>query len=98
MTLAATPSPVPVSSVQDPAATLATPAMKRAAEEFESVFLGQILRGLTEGLSGPGLLGSSDDPFATMLQDEYAKLISRSGGIGLADGIMREMLKMQEAA
>ncbi len=41
---------------------------------------------------------SSDDPFATMLQDEYAKLISRSGGIGLADGIMREMLKMQEAA
>ena len=32
-----------------------------------------------------------------MLQDEYAKLISRSGGIGIADAVLREMLKMQEA-
>jgi Rod binding domain-containing protein len=68
--------------------------MGRVAAEFESVFLSQILRGMTQGLAGGGTDG--DDPFGSMLQDEYAKLISRSGGIGLADSILREMLKMQE--
>jgi Rod binding domain-containing protein len=84
----------------DPAAEAATPAMRAAAEEFESVFLGQIMRGLTAGLTGRGLAGGGgdDDPFASMLQDEYAKLISRSGGIGLGDAVLREMLKIQEAA
>ena len=77
----------------------ATPAMRRAAEEFEGVFLAQVLRGLTQGLTGPGLLGNGeDDPFAAMLQDEYGKLISRSGGVGVADAVLRELLKGQEAA
>lgn len=75
-----------------------TEQMERVAAEFESVFLSQILNGMTQGLAGAGLSGDQDNPFASMLQDEYAKLISRSGGIGLADSILREMLKMQEAA
>ena len=83
----------------EPARQTATPEMRRAAEEFEGVFLAQVLRGLTQGLTGPGLLGNGDDdPFAAMLQDEYAKLISRSGGVGVADAVLREMLAGQEAA
>jgi flagellar protein FlgJ len=71
--------------------------IRRTAQEFESVFIGQILHGLMEGLSGTGVLGTGkDDVYASMIQDEYAKLISRSGGIGVADAVMREMLKMQE--
>lgn len=76
----------------------ASAEMERVATEFEGVFLTQILRGMTQGLAGAGTSTDPDDPFASMLQDEYAKLISRSGGIGLADAILREMLKMQEAA
>jgi flagellar protein FlgJ len=77
----------------------ATPELRRAAEEFEAVFLSQILRGLTEGLTGSGpLSGGGDDPYAAMLQDEHARLISRSGGIGIADAVLREMLKAQEVA
>jgi hypothetical protein len=30
--------------------------------------------------------------------DEYGKLISRSGGLGIADQVKREMLKIQEVA
>jgi peptidoglycan hydrolase FlgJ len=90
---AATGAAVPV----DAALARATPEMREAAEEFEAVFLGQILRGVTEELTGPGPLGrGEDDPFAAMLQDEYAKLISRSGGIGVADAVLREMLRAQE--
>lgn len=75
-----------------------TPAMRRAAEEFESVFLAEMLRGLTAGLTGDGPLGGGeDDPFAGMLRDEHARLISRSGGIGLADFVLREMLETRGA-
>ena len=74
-----------------------TEAMRAAAEEFESVFIAQVLRGMSSGLEADGPLGGNgDDPFSSMLQDEYARLISRSGGIGVADAVLREMLKTQE--
>lgn len=97
MTTSAIGSLRPAAGGPDAASHEASPAMRRAAEEFESVFLGQLLHGLMAGLVGPGGSGSEDDPFASMLQDEYAKLISRSGGIGIGDAVLREMLRMQEA-
>jgi hypothetical protein len=33
-----------------------------------------------------------------VLNEEVAKLISRTGGIGVADAVLREMLKAQEVA
>lgn len=72
--------------------------MEKAAQEFESVFLSQIMHGLTNGLEGDGsLAGAEGDPFVSMLQDEYAKLISKSGGVGISDAVLKEMLKMQES-
>ena len=71
--------------------------LRETAEEFESVFLAQALQALTLGLGATGTLGESDgDAFADMLRQEYGRLISRGGGIGIADAVMREMLKMQE--
>ena len=62
------------------------------------MFLAQIMRGFTTGVVAGTAQGSESGPFAEMLQDEYAKLISRSGGIGLADAVLREMLRTQEVA
>ena len=73
--------------------------MRRAAEEFEGVFLAQVLRRSDGRPDRAGAAGNGeDDPFAAMLQDEYGKLISRSGGVGVADAVLRELLKGQEAA
>ena len=33
-----------------------------------------------------------------MFNDELAKLISRSGGVGVADAVLKEMLKSREVA
>lgn len=77
-------------------AAAAPPAMRRAAEEFEAVFVAQLLKGVTAGLAGPGELGDENDPFASMLQDEYAKLISRKGGIGIGEAVLRQLLQAQE--
>jgi Rod binding domain-containing protein len=71
-------------------------AMRRAAADFEAVFLGQMLAGLTAGLSVDGPLGGGDDPFAAMLRDEYGKLIGRQGGIGIADAVLRQLLGTRE--
>jgi Rod binding domain-containing protein len=83
-------------SATDPGAPAANAApLRRAAEQFETMFLAQILRDFTAGTVG-STSGGEAAAFTSMLQDEYAKLISRSGGIGIADAVLREMLKAQE--
>ena len=71
-------------------------AMRRAAADFEAVFLGQMLTELTRDLGADGMLGGGDDPFAGMLRDEYGKLIGRQGGIGIAEAVLRQLLGTQE--
>jgi Rod binding domain-containing protein len=51
-----------------------------------------------EGLSSDGPFGGgqAEETYRGLLVDEYGKAIAKSGGVGLADQIAREMLKMQE--
>ncbi len=72
-----------------------TDRLREAALDFEAVFLAQMLKGMTQGLEGEGPLGG-DGPFADMLLDAYARLISRAGGVGIADAVVREMVRAQE--
>ena len=93
--MTAVDSPVPTVATGTDAHASSAP-LHRAAEQFEAVFLAQILRDFTAGAVAGG--SAEAGPFASMLQDEYARLISRSGGIGIADAVLREMLKAQEVA
>jgi len=69
-------------------------ALGEAAFEFEAVFLSQMLRGLSSGLGPDGLFGK--EPFGSLLADEYARLLARSGGLGIASATQRELLRLQE--
>jgi len=70
---------------------------RKAAEEFEAVFLSQMLATMTQELGGAGsVAGEGGDVYQDMFTQEVAKMISRSGGIGVADAILQEMLKVQE--
>ena len=71
------PALQPVSSQPVPA------GLRRAAEGFEQMFLGQLLRDYTVGAVGAG--GEGSEVFADMLQDEYARLLVRNGGVGIAE-------------
>jgi flagellar protein FlgJ len=75
-----------------------TPEEIRAtAEEFESVFLAQVMEhmmGETTQSSFGG--GPGEAAFSSMLNEEYAKVMAKAGGIGLADALAREMLALQE--
>lgn len=71
-----------------------TTRIREAAVEFEAVFLAQMLRGMSSGLGPDGLL--TKEPFGSLLADEYARLIARSGGVGIAAATQRELLRLQE--
>jgi len=72
--------------------------IRRAAEEFESVFLSEMLAPMFESLDTDGLGGggSGEQIFRPMLVERYAESISRAGGVGIADSIMRELMRLQE--
>jgi Rod binding domain-containing protein len=74
--------------------------VRRAAEEFEAVFLAEMMAPMFEGLDSDGLGGGGmgEQIFRPMLVERYAESITRSGGVGIADSIVRELMRMQEAA
>jgi len=82
-----------------PQAKPATPAeARKAAKEFESFFLSQMMQPMFEGIETDGLFGGGhgEEMFRSMLLDEYGKQMARSGKVGLAPAIERAMLSMQE--
>lgn len=73
-------------------------AAREAANEFEMTFLNTMLQSMFEGVETQAPFGGGygEDVFRSMLVSEYAKEISASGGIGLADDVYREILAQQE--
>jgi Rod binding domain-containing protein len=74
--------------------------LKAKAHEFETVFLENMLAHITEsaGEEGPlGDNGTGGNYYKSMLVNEYAKTMSQSGGVGLSNNILRELVKLQEA-
>lgn len=70
--------------------------MREAAEDFEAIFLSQMLATMTKELGGAGGVAGGEDVYRDMFSKEVAKMISRTGGIGVADTVLQEMLKTQE--
>lgn len=76
------------------------PRLRETAEAFEASFLSQMLKPMFEGLTtdGPFGGGEAETTWRSFLLDAMAKKTVQSGGIGLTNTVMAEMLKMQEQA
>ncbi len=72
--------------------------VQKAAEEFESVFLAQVLQNMFTDISTDGAFsgGHAEETWQSMITDQYGRMISKSGGIGLADHVQKTLLEMQE--
>ena len=75
--------------------------MKRiedTARDFEAVFISEMLRPMFENIEAAAPFGGSpgEKIYRDMQVDEYGKALAQNGGIGLADAVMREMIRMQE--
>ncbi|MBF0093226.1 MAG: rod-binding protein [Alphaproteobacteria bacterium] len=71
--------------------------IRKSAKQFEEMFIGQMLQPMFQGLETDGMFGGGEGEqmFRSMLVDEYGKIVARSGGIGVADAVMRTMLEAQ---
>jgi len=74
-------------------------AARAAAEDFESVFLSQMLAPMFETVETDSMFGGghAEGIYRSMMVEEIGKEISRAGGIGIADEIYREIMALQEA-
>lgn len=74
--------------------------MRRAAEEFEAIFLAQMMAPMFDGLQTDGLGGGGmgEEIFRPLLIEQYAAALSQAGGVGIADSIVRELMRLQETA
>jgi len=72
--------------------------MRKAAEEFEAMFLSQMLGHVFDGIKTDGAFGGghAEKMYRSLLVDEYGKSMARAGGIGIADQVMQQMLRQQE--
>jgi Rod binding domain-containing protein len=90
-------APAPPSSVAPPTA-VATARMRETAEAFEASFLSQMLKPMFEGLETDGMFGGgeAEGQWRSFMIEAMARQTVKAGGIGLADQVVAQMLRMQE--
>lgn len=73
---------------------------EEAAQEFEAVFIAEMLKPMFEGIKHDGEFGGGkgEEVFHGMLVEEYGKLLAQTGGIGVADSVRDTMIQMQAEA
>jgi Rod binding domain-containing protein len=70
--------------------------IRKTAQEFEAMFLGQMLEPMFKGLKteAPFGGGNAENTWRSLLVQEYGKSISKRGGLGVAKIIENQMLDM----
>jgi flagellar protein FlgJ len=71
---------------------------KKTAQEFEGMFVTQMLGQMFSSIptDGPFGGGPGEAMFRSLMVDEYGKQFEAQGGLGLANSVQRELLRMQE--
>jgi Rod binding domain-containing protein len=71
-----------------------------AAEQFEAVFISQMLRPMFDTIPENQLLGGGrgEKVWKDMMVEEYGKIIAHKGGLGIADAVKKELIKAQEVS
>jgi Rod binding domain-containing protein len=88
-----TAAPSPAAGAQDPSGAA------KVAHDFEAFFLAQAMDSMFAGIESDKLFGGGqgENVYKSLLSQEYAKVAAKSGGVGIADAVQREILRMQEA-
>jgi Rod binding domain-containing protein len=72
--------------------------LREVAQDFESIFIFQMLDTMYSGLAtdGPFGGGPGEKMFRSLMHEEIAKSISSHGGFGIGEAVYRELLQLQE--
>lgn len=72
---------------------------RKTAQEFEAFFLSQMFEVMSAGVKTDGPMGGgqAEAKWRSFLNDEYGKTMSKGRGIGIADMVYNQIIKLQEA-
>jgi flagellar protein FlgJ len=81
-----------------PAATADPAKAREAAENFEAFYLSQTFEQMFQDVEPDSMFGGGqgEKVFRSLLFQEYGKQTAKSGGIGIADMVQKEILRLQE--
>lgn len=79
--------------------TTTDPALAhKTGEDFESFFLSQVFENMFAGVGTDSLFGggNGETVYRSLLLQQYSKVAAKTGGVGIADAVQREILRAQE--
>jgi Rod binding domain-containing protein len=81
-----------------PARTRDETTARATAQDFEAFFLSQVFEEMFAGVEPDSMFGGGQGEavFRSMMLQEYGKAVAQRGGIGIADAVQKEILKLQE--
>ena len=84
----------PSQAVHEPTKPATDPGVLKAAKDFESIFVRQMLKSLEKTTAaGAGTKASpGQSTYGSMIVDTLSESISKAGGLGLADVIANSMM------
>jgi len=99
MNLAAIPGAVPHGADYAKGASEGDAKAREIAQEFEAFFISTMLETMSSSLEVDPVFGGGhgEQVYRSMLNDEYGRTFARAGGIGIADSVYREIMRLQEA-
>lgn len=70
-------------------------ALKRAAREFEAVFIGLVIQKMRDTIPKSGFLdgGFGEEVFTSLMDQEFAKGLAQEAGGQLADALVRQLME-----
>ena len=73
--------------------------IEESAKEFEAVFVAEMMKPMFEGIETKGMFGGGkgEEIFRGMMIQEYGKMLSQTGSLGIADSVKEELIRIQES-
>jgi flagellar protein FlgJ len=92
------PQPGAAAKLQPPVKDKKMAKIDEAAQEFEAMYMTEMLRPMFEGIEvDPNFGGGKgEEVFNGMMLEQYGKIMAKHGGIGLAKYVKDEMIRLQE--
>jgi flagellar protein FlgJ len=72
--------------------------IRALAEDFEAFFAGLVFDEITAEMEPDAVMGGgqAEGMFRSLLNQEYGKSVARTGALGIADVVQRQLLQLQE--
>jgi Rod binding domain-containing protein len=73
--------------------------IRAQAEELEGVFLNTLMSEMFSSIDARGEFGGgfAEETWRSMQSEQFASAMAQTGGVGLADQLVADLLKLQEA-